>query len=353
MDSESLRELSESLNPVIEAVYRPFPVANPASLQDQIDDPELREIALLQLCYLRGDFSTPIEFHLQQTQPAKRLVSAGTALPSAINLGDALAYRKITQWLRSLICEDAPAQVRAFAEHVLATGQIGARQPESVPAWIRHADYVNLHPLARFDANAQRAGILEIEHDYEGMLATAKTTIYFAHLIERPGETSIVSIGLYLRAALACVRLGRIDEADLWINEAISRALPHGYYVPFAEHLIKFEGRLERLISREYPEWVEPTIELAQQLVPNWLEFRSVDTSEDNLSARREHLTVQELEIAYCAASGERAAEIAKKFYLTEGTVRNKLRRIYDKLGIHSTQPKAELADYFWGIPLP
>lgn len=60
-----------------------------------------------------------------------------------------------------------------------------------------------------------------------------------------------------------------------------------------------------------------------------------------NLIADRYRLTVREAEIVGLLACGHRVPTIAATLYLSAGTIRNQLSRIYHKVGVRS---QAELA---------
>ena len=92
---------------------------------------------------------------------------------------------------------------------------------------------------------------------------------------------------LYLHIQLACAenRLGRADAARRELDAALALAVPDGLYLPFAEH------------------------------------------ADRGLSPR-------ELEIAQLAAARRTNAEIAAQLHLSEATVKNHLKRIFDKLGL-------------------
>ena len=126
-------------------------------------------------------------------------------------------------------------------------------------------------------------------------------------------HTGLASLYLHIQLACALVRLGRLDTARQELMTAISLAAPDGLCFPFAEHAADLTPLLPELLA------AMPAAEAMLQL--------TAQESSYGLSPR-------ELEIAHLAAQRRTNAEIAVALHLSESTVKNHLKRIFDKLGL-------------------
>ena len=120
---------------------------------------------------------------------------------------------------------------------------------------------------------------------------------------------------LYLHIQLACAenRLGRADAARRELDAALALAVPDGLYLPFAEHAEALGPLLPEAFAGN---------EAAQAVL-----HCTAKPDDRGLSPR-------ELEIAQLAAARRTNAEIAAQLHLSEATVKNHLKRIFDKLGL-------------------
>ena len=120
---------------------------------------------------------------------------------------------------------------------------------------------------------------------------------------------------LYLHIQLACAenRLGRADAARRELDVALALAVPDGLYLPFAEHAEALGPLLPEAFAGN---------EAAQAVLR-----RTAKPDPGGLSPR-------EREIARLAAARRTNAEIAAQLHLSEATVKNHLKRIFDKLGL-------------------
>ena len=141
----------------------------------------------------------------------------------------------------------------------------------------------------------------------------------------------LCEIWLHIQLAAALERLDRHREALDELRLALDSALPDRIVMPFAESETYVLDLLRELQSTGvYPEEIEKVLSLAEQ-------FRAAREK-----IRREHLgenetyglSERELAITRLAAQRKTNAEIAGALHLAEGTVRNQLSRVFDKLGI-------------------
>lgn len=168
------------------------------------------------------------------------------------------------------------------------------------------------------------------------LLAQGKWTAVIARREECKKLNSIYTytlceIWLHIQLAAALEKLSRRKEALEELRLALQLALPDGIIMPFAESETYIFDLLQELqCTGVYPEEISRILPLAEQ-------FR---ISRENI--HREYLgenktyglSERELEIARLAAQRKTNLEIAEELHLAEGTVRNQLSRIFDKLGL-------------------
>lgn len=233
---------------------------------------------------------------------------------------------------------------------ILGTASIGARSLSQLADWIVAGDWTGLHPLVRFEAARQQADYFEVTKDFEAMLRVAQTALHLATLVVAKDETSYVGICLRIRAALALEHLGRHDEAKTWMRNAMDIALPHGYLVPFAEVSANAVGLIDELIRQYYPGLLKRYVEMAEKITRNWLLLRAIRIRPTGgVPPRISQLDLEEIEITFAVCRGDSNAEIARALQLAEGTIKNKMRRIYEKLGVSEGHPRSELVRVLWG----
>ena len=126
-------------------------------------------------------------------------------------------------------------------------------------------------------------------------------------------HTNLASLYLHIQLACAENRLGRTDAARRELETACTLAVPDGLYLPFAEHTADLGALLPEVFAGN----------TAAQAVLHC----TAKPDDRGLSPR-------ELEIAQLAAARRTNAEIAAQLHLSEATVKNHLKRIFDKLGL-------------------
>lgn len=153
---------------------------------------------------------------------------------------------------------------------------------------------------------------------------------------------------LRLQTAAALYGLGRPEEADPLLDEALAAALPDRAYLPFAE----VDDRIaERVAARE--DASSPQVAELLALAERYRRGR--DRVLRTLWERQDEpapsldlgLSQRELQIARMAAQRKTNQEIAAELFLSERTVKNHLNRVYDKLGVPGMErnKRARLAE--------
>ncbi len=136
---------------------------------------------------------------------------------------------------------------------------------------------------------------------------------------------------LHIQLSAALEQIGRHEEALAELHTALDMALPDGIVMPFAESQVYLTALLQQLQEQDvYPGEIARILSLSASfrsakqkiLWEHWSEHENYGLSE------------RELEIARLAARRKTNVEIAEELHLAEGTVRNQLSRIFNKLGI-------------------
>jgi DNA-binding CsgD family transcriptional regulator len=328
------RELAEVL-----AALSPFymPLDKPYSMIDAIRDKSLRVLPEMWLAYQKGDFEfVKRSYNEIEENGAKKLIASLTAIAAAISLGDYPFFLEVESYLKSVVKADAGAEATAYAELGLSIAYTGAVALNMLPEWLKTGDFGALAPSTRAIAAYVRVQYLEQQKDPAVTLAAAQAylSVYSSEKILTNGDT-------YLRilCAEACHALGRLDEAENYLQSAMKKNLPHGFVTAFAERLVHLGGLGEKLLMREFPSYHDAVIGQFDRVTRNWLVFHNRFT-QDNITLI---LTIREIQIARLAAHGAPFKKIAEQFHISEGALNNKMSVIYQKLCIHG---KSDLSNF-------
>ena len=136
---------------------------------------------------------------------------------------------------------------------------------------------------------------------------------------------ALVALHLRIQTAAAYAMLGKTDEAQVLLLQALQDAEPDGFLLPFAENYRYIQEVLEKLPQT-------PFLARIQQL------GRASEERQKQLLAHRPAslaaLTEREYEIVELMARRLRNREIAEKLFLSEGSVKQYINQIYSKLQI-------------------
>ncbi len=141
---------------------------------------------------------------------------------------------------------------------------------------------------------------------------------------------ALVALHIRIQTAAAYERLGKSDEAHIWLSQALSDAAPDGLVMPFVENY----DDLERILTRETKSGlISAIIALGETL----RQRKTKNVIPPTFAA----LTPREFEIVNLMAQRLSNREIAEKLYLSEGSIRQYVNQIYGKLHIDG-QPRAK-----------
>ena len=138
-------------------------------------------------------------------------------------------------------------------------------------------------------------------------------------------QYALVALHLRIQTAAAYAMLGKTEEAQALLLQALQEAEPDEFLLPFVENYRYIKKTLEKLPQT-------PLLARIQRLV------KASEQWQKQLSTHRPAslvaLTEREYEIVKLMASRLRNREIAEKLFLSEGSVKQYINQIYSKLQI-------------------
>jgi len=150
---------------------------------------------------------------------------------------------------------------------------------------------------------------------------------------------------VYIGLSVCYFRLGNVQKAMSYLQEALDVSVADGYFMAFAK-LGSVLDKILTLVAPAYTDAVAKIAEIRSKCMPEEvsvekeIEENNVD---DKLRNLPEPLTEREIEIARLAAQGMRNKEIAAALFLSERTVSNRLYIIFQKLDIDRRSELIEL----------
>ena len=146
----------------------------------------------------------------------------------------------------------------------------------------------------------------------EGLLALCKGMYY-----------ALVALHIRVQTAAAYEMLGKPEEAQAWLARALSDAAPDGFVMPFVENY----DAVKPILARECEsELIARITELG--------EAASARRAAKTRPVAFDALTQREIEIVRLMAQRLSNREIAERMFLSEGSVKQYVNRIYSKLQI-------------------
>lgn len=201
--------------------------------------------------------------------------------------------------------------------------------PENSPKWLlegRLSETLVVFPALPMLHTYYNQFLLANE-DYTALIARKEECLNLYGVF----NNVLCSIWLHIQLAAALRKIGNYKEALDELKTALSLAIPDHIIMPFAESASYISKELEILMKEsEYASYIDKIFDLAEQVSKG----RESIVNKHFKVQRDYGLSERELEIAHLAANRMTTAEIAKELYLSEGTVRNNLSRIYVKMDI-------------------
>ena len=316
--------------------FQTLPHDNPDAFVSTINDERTRQQFLGANAYLRGNFDYIKEWYLAiEGDEAARLSASGLAFAAAMSTGDYPLFLETESFVKNTAETAGNKLVTVFAELTLSGAYIGAFAPRMACGWLKDGDFSALPGQLRLAAAKERVEYLWGIGEIRPMFDVAQTALGFCDL---PKGIWFYDIYLMIYCSIACCALGRAEEAERWLLDAMRIALPHGFITPFAEHAAEFNGLLETLLEREYPEYLSAVTDQWKFTIPHWLDFHNRFTN-DNLT---QILSLRDYEMTRLAARGVSYREIAEHFNISEKRARNIIQGICEKLFIRHKKDLAK-----------
>ena len=134
---------------------------------------------------------------------------------------------------------------------------------------------------------------------------------------------ALVALHIRIQTAAAYEKLGKTEEARVWLRKALADAEPDGFVMPFVENYARLKPILER--------------EMKNDLIVKITDLGEAAKARNAASVRPaafDVLTAREFDIVELIVQRLSNREIAEKLYLSEGSVKQYANQIYSKLHI-------------------
>ncbi len=209
-------------------------------------------------------------------------------------------------------------------------------QYERIPKWIREGKLAEANILApgrpMFEIIYNQ--VLLQQKQYAVILGRGDALLAACRMI----PYLLCEIHLHIQLAIANAALGKTDAALHELKTALDQAMPDGILLPFAENGSLLTPLFAKL-STEYTDAVSQILAFSQ----------SFNTARSPADALWDSLSEREQTVASLYVSGKTRKEIADILFLSEGTVKNYISTVYDKLQLTGTpkQKHHALANIF------
>ena len=195
--------------------------------------------------------------------------------------------------------------------------------PERIPEWLREGklEQANLLfpalPVAKVICNQ----VFLARKDCAQVLAREKEVTGLCRVY----PYTLCELYLALQLTSACRSLGRAEDSAAHLRSAAALAEPDGLLLPFAFYPA-LAGELPRALAERVKPWEE-----------RFAAGRDAARGRLTTPAALKGLTPQERQVALLMARGKRNGEIAEELFLSSGTVKQYVSRIYGKLSLDGT----------------
>ncbi len=197
-------------------------------------------------------------------------------------------------------------------------------QQERIPAWLREGKLTEANILSpgrpMFEIICNQVLLSQKQYATvlgrgDGLLAACRGIPYL-----------LCEIHLHIQLAAAAGALGKQELALAELKTALDQSIPDGIFMPFAENSKLLEP-LFAALPAQYLDAVQRIRDLGALRKPKG----------NAAHAGWESLTEREKTVAALYVSGKNRKEIAGLLFLSEGTVKNYISTIYDKLELSGT----------------
>lgn len=253
---------------------------------------------------------------------------------AAILRGDVDSYFTAVRNIQSYTKDNSKLYVLRTAELCLTFISLVLGNTEDVANW-----FCSMESIERV---LQAPAISSARMLYAKILLFKKRNNEFygfsRHVIEIEKNESYLMTQIYtlIFLALAKHRDKKKREAQEYLRQALTIALPDKIYLPFAEQMGELNSLLEAAKS-----YVTDRSQLSKLLEVCKRQETGCNVIIKSILAYKSPLTPREREVALLAKARLSSKEIANRLYISEATVKTILRNVYSKLDVHS---KTELS---------
>ncbi len=247
----------------------------------------------------------------------------------AILRGDAKAYVDYLSALRNRMLTGKENTRHLVYDQCRMWLSLSFGQTENISEWIMNENSIQSYVYGSYSSFAMMlyARLLLILQNFNKLLGLSDVLLNMAKSI--PMQLPRVYYLIYI--ACAKVMTNHREEAINYLKKALHIALPDEIYLPFAEHGIWLESLLKD-IRYSIPD----TQGFDRILTMCTKQKAGINKIKRSFNKTKSSLTVREIEIAQLAKKGMTNKEIAKVLFIAPETVKMALKKIFQKLDIHS-----------------
>lgn len=196
--------------------------------------------------------------------------------------------------------------------------------PERIPEWLRegHLDQMNLLFPARPVVEIIYNQVLLAKREYAQVIAREDPVRALCQAYPYP----LCTLHLEIQLAVAFRAMGQWEKAREHVTAAILLGKADGLLMPFVENASGLDGLLPPSLERETAPYIAA-----------FAENRERQRELFAIPPVFSELTAQERQIVALIGAGKRNKEIADALFLSEGTVKQYINRIYSKLQLEGT----------------
>ena len=334
---KALRSVLPFIGPASNLVV--FPSRNPDAMLKKLKGNE-RLFCTAELAIARCEFARARELAEELLEDEHYVFAAvRICLISAIGLGD---FRFFDKALKSL--EDYRKRALQPASEVgFQITEAWIRQwllmPDGYPEWMWRFNMKDIPEPWRRSAAYLGVKIRVVNGAFES--AYAASSLFLNFICPTHGITAACAYSK-IACAISCRETNRKEEMRQWLCDAIRTLAPHGILLPFLLFMVGTrKSPVEEILAEVAPEQLPRYRGLSQDYFRNLIRARNRYTGERTT----ENLTSREFYLAMLLKRNLSYKELADKFEISIGRVRNLVSILYEKLHIHG---KAELSGLVW-----
>ena len=316
-----------------------FPLQDPDSVLKGLRG-EDRLFAQSELAVLRCDFATLRVLYGKLSRSPKYCMAASRfGVIAAIGLGDLEMFDEIVRGLSILRRTANDSLAPIMVDIVESWLHQWLWIPTGYPEWLCRFDFENVPEAWRNAAAYLGIKIRLMRGQFESAYSTAALMMNY---VSSSANITVWDSYLSSTRAIACRETGRHKEMMKWLDEVVRTLAPHGMFLPY---LLVMHGSakspVEELLENIGPGLVSRYRELSKTYFKNMIRVRNHYLGE-HVSDR---LSFREMYLSMLLKRGVSYGDLATRFGITSGRLKNVVSKVYEKLGIHC---RGELKDLVW-----